>query len=187
MAIFSDVDIRQELGKTISIEGFDPRLLSPDSYDIAVGQVYEIIDDTIKGDLVQIHKNLGSDGLNTDYKFPELRGNQVREKRTRRISPGKVYFAECTTKIEADGIKVRIVPKSGRARDGMYAFNPNLDGRVVIIPYAHSTLPEGPIAQAIFYEDPTPPIKFREMIELQKNGKLSFSDPRIHADDRGRG
>ena len=188
MAVFSDVDIRQELGKIISIEGFDPALLSPDSYDVDIGDVWKVTDNTAARDILEVYKNLGNRGLNTNYTLPELSAKQTRSMRTRRLNPGELYIAECTTKIEtADGIKVRTVPKSGLARDGIHAFNPNWNGRIVIVSYTYSEIPEDPVAQVIFYEDPTPPLKESEMQEFYEKGRLFFSNPRFHADDRRNG
>ena len=188
MAVFSDVDIRQELGKNISIGGFDPSFLTPDSYDISIGDVWKVTDSTARKDILEIYRILGNSGLNTNHQLPDLCPKKLKHHNGNSINPGEVYVAECTTRIEtSEGIKVRVVPKSGRARDGIHAFNPNWNGRVVIISYTYADLPEKPLAQAVFYEDPTPPVKLYEMQRLHKNRQLFFSDPRFHSDDRGNG
>jgi|SRR3989344_5244615 len=188
MAVFSDVDITQENGRTISIEDFDPGRLTPDSYDVGIGGIWKVTDETTAKDILQIYRDLGERGLNTEVRLPELSRRQVKPLSRRTFNPGEVYVAEPDTKIETiPGIRARIVPKSGMARDGIHAFNPNWNGRIVIVSYTYSEITEDPVAQVIFYENPTPPLKEPEMQELYRKEGIFFSDPRFHADQRGNG
>jgi len=104
------------------------------------------------------------------------------------MNPREVYVAQCDSKITVPSdVRARMVPKSSQARDGIHAFNPNYDGFAAIVPYTFARLPEGPVAQAIFYEDPTRPLTKEEMERLVEENGLFFSSGRILNDERDNG
>lgn len=185
MAVFSDTDIRENIGRSIEIADFDPSLLNPDSYDGAVGDVWKVEDETLKHEILEIYRLLGSRGLHTDYRIPDFSPRQL--KKAGILKPGRVYIGELRSEISAgEGIAARIVPRSGMARDGVHAFNPSADSRniVAIVAYTYAALPEDPVAQIIFYEDGTRPLTAQQMQELYDRNELFFSAPRF-IDEKG--
>ncbi len=188
MAVFSDIDIRAAIGNTVHIEGFDEKRLGPDSYDIDVGDIWRVTDPLAKEDILQVHRLIGSRGLNAEYRIPRLSQRQKTKHKNRVLNPREVYIAECARIETAPGIKARIVPKSGKARDGMHAFSPDVaEPLIAIVPYTFVHVPQSPVAQVIFYESPTPPVNAEDMELLWREGKLLFSVPKFVKDERGNG
>ncbi len=188
MTVFSNVDIMASLGKTIFIEGFDHERLSADSYDVGIEDVWKVTDENAKAEMLEIYWRLGARGLNTEAELPKLSKRQISSHKTGVLRPHEIYIAECDTPVTVgNGVKARAVPKSGRARDGIHAFNPNMDGYLVIVPYTFAQVPEGPVAQVIFYDNPTWPLSITEMEKLYKDGKLIFSSSKFIPDEKDNG
>ena len=55
----------------------------------------------------------------------------------------------------SENVKARIIPKSSLARDGVYVFNLDLNGKAAIVSYCYGNMPEGPASQIIFFENDT--------------------------------
>ena len=200
--VFSDVDIRRALKRgSVSIDHFDESLLSPDSYDITVGDVWEVIDERLKDSILDLQKRLGSRGPATDYHLPEISprkmtrsertGKLKRHPRNRLLIRNHVYVGENTTGIHTDEkIKAVIVPTSGKARDGIFAFNPNINGEsmVAIVPSTMAKVPETSIAQTLFLYAGTKPLTLQEMILFWNREKLHFPDAtKFYEDGKGIG
>lgn len=188
MAVLSDIDIKKCVqDSTIFIESFDATLLGPDSYDIGIGDAFRVTNPQLKESILEIHHRLGGRGLNTEYSFPEISRRQLAAKRSPMLRPNEVYVAECAEIKTDKGIKARAVARSGMARNGIHAFNPSAGRFLAIVPYTFAHVPESPVAQVVFYEDPTWPLGPEKMKELYDRCGLFFSDPKILTDENGNG
>lgn len=178
MAVFSDVDIRAALEKgIISIEGFDTERLGNDSYNLQLGKIWEVTGPGLRELILETQRRLGVRGLDTEYKLPDVsRRHRGRSKGT--LNPKKVYVAECP-KIEVrEGVKARIIPRSGAARNAVHAFNPSPNGWVFVVPYAFTEM-AGDAAQLLLFEEGTKELSFKQMRDAYEKEELFFSDPRF--------
>ncbi|MBI4019658.1 MAG: hypothetical protein HY364_05435 [Candidatus Aenigmarchaeota archaeon] len=189
MAVFSDVDIRANLGNLIDIENFDEKHLRPNSYDVDRGDLWEVTDSSVKENILEVQRRLGSRGIDTEYMLPELKPRQLRRlKKDPILVPKNVYIAECVPGAwVSDNMSARIIPRSRHARDGLYAFNPNLNSNMpflAIVPHAYAKAPEHGIAQMIIYERGTKALTRAEIRESINNGNLYYRDPASQSEAR---
>jgi|SRR3989338_653389 len=182
MAVLSNNDVLDEIRQgNISIEGFNENRLGPDSYDVSIDtdSLYEITDRRTAGYIIDVQRSLVSLGIEVPHSMPSLAGLGKRDARRKvrgNLRPGNVYMAPVAQRIKTSGgIHRRIVPKSGRARDGLYAFSIG-NSDIVIISYCENGMPTGPIAQSIFYEEGTESLSKEAMTIAAENGHILLPD-----------
>ena len=182
MAVLSNSDVLDEIRQgNIFIKDFDESLLGPNSYDVSIdtGSLYEITDRRTAEYIMNVQRSLVSLGIEVPHSMPSLADlgkRDARRKTTGNLRPGKVYIAPLAHQIETSGgIRRRIVPKSGRARDGLYGFL--IGGSdMAIISYCENGIPTGTIGQAVFYEEGTESLSKEAMIIAAENRHIILPD-----------
>ncbi|MBI4014806.1 MAG: hypothetical protein HY365_02525 [Candidatus Aenigmarchaeota archaeon] len=178
MAVFSNVDIDEALRNgTITIEGSNgvTRHNSRDIYP--EGDVWEVTGPEYN-DIMEIHRRLGARGVDVNYHLPDV------PRRSRRLHHGdlaanKVYVMESPTITTAEGIKVRLVPRSTAARNAVHAFSPVNNQWIAVVTYGHAELDRKSITQAVFYDKGTKSLTAEETRDAIDRGGLFFSRPHV--------
>ena len=179
MAIFSDIDILGGQGKVLDLGHINPLRLTPDSYDVAVGSLREVVDPRVEREILRVYHTLAQTGIETHERLPRFMPWDLKKTEAKVVKPGKVYIGSCLSPIETDGnVQARLVQKSTRSRRGFNAFNPDArDGLVAVVAYANAKVPDTTVAQAIFYERGTEPMDFAALKQAYVTGELQLSNP----------